>query len=182
MRAYGSIALVARRVRRPTEKVGNRRVHGDAARFGVVANYINERFGGSVRYVADVAGGQGILARELKKRYNYTVEVIDPRGWTLKGIDARSVPYSAEDAAYYDLVVGLHPDSALPEVVHSALHRSTVCVPCCNFWSREERLGREALAEAISGWYADHGVVFERVELPFRGPHNFAFVTTPRPS
>jgi hypothetical protein len=62
--------------------------------------------------VADVAGGQGMLTRILRKRFGFEAEVVDPRGWTLKGVPARAVNYDASMADYYDLVVGLHPDEA----------------------------------------------------------------------
>jgi hypothetical protein len=58
-------------------------------RFDVVARYINNRYGNSVRYIADVAGGQGVLTRLQNKKYNYVCEVVDPRGWTLKGVPSR---------------------------------------------------------------------------------------------
>ena len=155
------------------------RFHGDPARFALLAEYVGEEFGSSIEFVADVAGGQGMLARELRKRNNYRVEVVDPRGWTLKGVDGRAVPYVAEDAGYYDLVIGLHPDQALREVVHSALVRPTIVVPCCNFWRDDERLGRDALAASIAQWYHQHRVGYRRVDFPFKGPQNLGFVTTP---
>jgi hypothetical protein len=160
-------------------KAGGHRFHGDAARFTVVADFVGEHFGNSVEYVADVAGGQGMLARELRKRHNYQAEVVDPRGWTLKGVESRSVLYVAEDASYYDLIVGLHPDQALREVVHSALIRPTVLIPCCNFWRNDERLGREALAASIATWYEQHDIGYERITFPFEGPQNLGFVTMP---
>jgi hypothetical protein len=165
--------------RRHPPKANGHRFHGDPDRFPLLAEFIGERFGNSVETVADVAGGQGMLARELRKRLNYQVEVVDPRGWTLKGVEARAVPYVAEDATYYDLVVGLHPDQALREVVHSALDRPTVLVPCCNFWRDDQRLGRDALAESIAEWFQQNNVRYERVEFPFRGPQNLGFVTAP---
>jgi hypothetical protein len=155
------------------------RFHGDPARFDLLAEFVGERFGNSVEFVADVAGGQGMLARQLRKRHNYRAEVVDPRGWTLKGVESRAVPYVAGDAAYYDLVVGLHPDQALREVVHSALVRPTVVVPCCNFWRDDERLGRDALAESIAQWYRQNHIRYERVDFPFRGPQSLGFVTSP---
>ena len=158
---------------------GGHRFHGDPGRFALLADWVGEEFGSSVEFVADVAGGQGMLARELRKRNNYRVEVVDPRGWTLKGVDARGVPYVARDAGYYDLVIGLHPDQALREVVHSALVRPTVVVPCCNFWRDDERLGREALAASIAQWYDQRHVAYRRVDFPFRGPQNRGFVTAP---
>lgn len=44
---------------------------GDPARFQVVAEFIHEHYGNTVRFVADVAGGQGMLCRILQKKYNY---------------------------------------------------------------------------------------------------------------
>ncbi|MFI5934461.1 hypothetical protein [Actinoplanes sp. NPDC051494] len=167
------------RTRQHPPKANGPRFHGDPDRFPIMAEFIGERFGASVEYVADVAGGQGMLARELRKRFNYRVEVVDPRGWTLKGVESRAVPYVAEDASYYDLVVGLHPDQALREVVHSATARATVIVPCCNFWRDDRKLGRDALAESIAQWLDQHDVRYERVTFPFRGPQNLGFVTTP---
>jgi hypothetical protein len=144
-----------------------------------VADLVATRFGNQVSYVADVAGGQGMLARELRKRNNYTVDVIDPRGWTLRGVASRAERYSASLASHYDLVIGLHPDSALREVVESSLVTATIAIPCCNFWDPDQRLGREPLAASIASWYTKKRVHFERVELEFSGPHNFAFVTYP---
>jgi hypothetical protein len=176
---YGSSVGDRVKSRQRPPKVNGHRFHGDPDRFALLAEFIGERFGNSVEYVADVAGGQGMLARELRKRLNYRVEVVDPRGWTLKGVESRAVPYVAADATYYDLVVGLHPDQALREVVHSALGRATVVVPCCNFWRDDERLGRDALAESIAGWFDQNRVRYERVEFAFRGPQNLGFVTAP---
>ena len=60
------------------------RFHGDPARFEVVGRFIADRFP-DARYVADVAGGQGMLTRILRKRFGFEAEVIDPRGWALRG-------------------------------------------------------------------------------------------------
>lgn len=155
------------------------RFHGDPARFDAVADFVAERFGRSVRWVADVAGGQGMLARQLAKRHGYDAEVVDPRGWTLVGVPARADEFSSDMADYYDLVVGLHPDEALPETVRAGLRRPAVIVPCCNFWS-DERLGTVALLDALETFYDERGVPVERVTLAFRGPKNVALVTTPR--
>src|SRR5262247_3006026 len=110
------------------------RFHGDPARFEVVARFIAERFP-HVRYIADVAGGQGMLTRILRKKFGLEAEVIDPRGWTLKGVPGRAENYDAAAADYYDLVVGLHPDEALRAVVESASRTPVLVIPCCNFWS-----------------------------------------------
>jgi hypothetical protein len=153
--------------------------HGDPRRFEVLAEYIAERYGDDVRYVADVAGGQGMLARQLAKR-NYEPDVIDPRGRVMKGVSSRPEEFDRRMADYYDLVVGLHPDEATRAVAEAALVRPAILVPCCNFWSAE-RLGRDELLGAIEGYYADHGVRFERVVFDFRGPKNIGIVSEPPP-
>lgn len=152
------------------------RFHGDPTRFEAVANYVTTNFSGKTKYIADVAGGQGMLARQLNKR-GFEAEVIDPRGWTLVGTKNRQEEYKSDMADYYDLVVGLHPDEALRDVVESALTRSTVVIPCCNFWTRGEKLGRNALLDEIENYYRQNNVKFERVTFDFKGPKNIGFVT-----
>jgi hypothetical protein len=153
--------------------------HGDPVRFPVVAEFISEHFPRKVRLVADVAGGQGMLARLLRKRLNLEAEVIDPRGHRMKNVPGHEAPFFAETASYYDLVVGLHPDQATQAIVKSALVTRTLIVPCCNFWDRSQRLGTPALLDAIEAFYRRHGVSYERVELAFAKPKNIAFVTHP---
>ena len=154
------------------------RVHGAPGRFEAVAAFICDRYGPEVRYVADVAGGQGMLTRLLRKKYNLEAEVVDPRGHTLKGVPGRAAYFDADDAAYYDLVVGLHPDQATRAVAEAALVRPAILIPCCNFWS-DERLGQEELLAAIEAMYAERGVTWERVTFEFRGPKNTGLVSTP---
>ncbi|VGO21521.1 hypothetical protein [Pontiella sulfatireligans] len=60
--------------------MGRKKFHGDPARFEIMAEVVHSHFGTSIQYVADVAGGQGMLSRVLRKQYNYDAEVIDPRG------------------------------------------------------------------------------------------------------
>ena len=144
----------------------------------MLAAYIDERYGRSVRYVADVAGGQGMLARLLNKKYNYECEVVDPRGFVLKGVPARPQAFCASLATYYDLIVGLHPDEATRAVAEAALIRPAILIPCCNFWS-EEKLGRDELVAAIERYYLANGVRFERVVFGFRGPKNLGIVSEP---
>ena len=159
------------------------RFHGDPARFDVLAAFVADRFGRSVHHVADVAGGQGMLARVLTKKHGYAAEVVDPRGWALRGVDAQESTFTPDDAEYYDLVIGLHPDEATRAVAEAATVRPVVLVPCCNFWDRTQRLGRDALVGAISEWYDAQSVEHEVVTLEFKGPMNLALVSTPpRPS
>jgi len=154
------------------------RFHGDPTRFEVVAEFIYDRYGRSVRYIADVGGGQGMLCRILRKKYNYDCEVVDPRGWTLKGVPGRAVELDPSEAGYYDLIVGLHPDEATRSVAQAALVRPVILIPCCNFWS-DEKLGRDELIEAIEGYFTEHEVRFERVTFRFRGPKNIGLVSEP---
>jgi hypothetical protein len=158
--------------------VGRHRFHGDPARFQAIADYIADRYWRDVRYIADVAGGQGMLARVLSKRYNYVCEVIDPRAWVLRGVTHQASAFDPAFSSYYDLIVGLHPDGALREVAHAALVRPVVLVPCCNFWS-PEKLGQMELLEAIAAFYQRHGVVYEQVIFPFKGPKNIGLVSSP---
>lgn len=155
------------------------RFRGDTSRFEVVAEFIADRFGRSVRYIADVAGGQGMLSRVLNKRHGYEAEVVDPRGWALRGVKARAASFDSNDASYYDLIVGLHPDEATRAVVEAASIRPAVLVPCCNFWDRSKRLGRNALIDAIADYYREHDVLADVIDLGFRGPMNKSLVSTP---
>ena len=154
------------------------RFHGGPERFEVLAAFIADYFGQSIEYIADVAGGQGMLSRVLNKRYNYRSEVIDPREFGLKGVERRVAEYDASMAGYYDLVVGLHPDEATRPVAASALVRPVIIVPCCNFWA-EEKLGRDELVAAIAAYYDEHAVPYERVTFPFQGPKNIGLVSHP---
>jgi hypothetical protein len=155
------------------------RLHGDPQRFEIVSDFIADRFGTSVKTVADVVGGQGLLARMLRKRGNYDCEVIDPRGWTIKGVRARQEEFDPAMAPYYDLVVGLHPDEALRAVAQAAALRPVVLIPCCNFWS-EQTLGRDDLLAAIEEYYGSLHVRFERVNFSFRGPKNIGIISWPQ--
>ncbi|MGH3171807.1 MAG: hypothetical protein ACRDN0_38850 [Trebonia sp.] len=154
------------------------RFHGDPARFEAVARFIADRFP-DARYVADVAGGQGMLTRILRKRFGFEAEVIDPRGHALKGVPARAELYSPAMADYYDLIVGLHPDEALRSVVESAGQVTALVVPCCNFWARDTRLGRDELIARVSEFHHARGGMSERVTLEFGGPVNQGLILWP---
>jgi len=119
-----------------------------------------------------------MLARILRKRHNIDCDVVDPRGWVLRGVPSRAEEYRADMASYYDVVIGLHPDNALREVVNSAQVRPVIVVPCCNFWSDTAKLGRDQLLDAIENHHAGYGTS-ERAVLDFRGPHNRALVLLP---
>ena len=153
--------------------------YGSPERFQIIADFIADRYWKKIKYIADVAGGQGMLSRILTKKYNYVCEVVDPRGWVLKGVGSRDAEFDPAWASYYDLIVGLHPDEALRPVVLAALARPTLVVPCCNFWS-EEKLGCLELVEAVENYYRDNGVNFERITFPFKGPKNIGILSKPR--
>jgi hypothetical protein len=155
------------------------RFHGAENRFEVVADFIFNRFGHSVKYVADVAGGQGMLSKILKKKYNYESEVIDPRKYQLVGVSNRQEEYKSEMASYYDLIIGLHPDEATKSVVESALTTKTLIIPCCNFWNQTKKLGRDALLSEIAKYYDENKIKYEKAIFEFKGPKNIGFITTP---
>ncbi len=155
-------------------------LYGDARRFDVVADFVMDRFNQrDIEYVADVAGGKGLLTRTLSKKGNFVCELIDPRKTVLKGIRHRTEQFQAKMADYYDLLIGLHPDDALRELAKAALIRPVVLIPCCNFWD-DQRRGCKELLEAIEDFYRKHPVDFERVALDFKGPKNIAIVSEPR--
>lgn len=157
---------------------GRHRFHGDPSRFDVLAEHIYHRYGKRIEYIADVAGGQGMLTRILNKRYNYSAEVVDPRGWVLKGVPNRQEAFDPAMAPYYDLIVGLHPDEAMRAVAEAALVRPALLIPCCNFWS-DEKLGRDALVQAVEHYYRQHKVRFEQLTFGFKGPKNIGLVSEP---
>ncbi|MBP7785717.1 hypothetical protein KA062_00470 [Patescibacteria group bacterium] len=151
--------------------------HGDPQRFEVVAGFVFETFGRNIEYIADVAGGRGMLSRVLNKKYNYKSTVVDPRGYPLLGVDNLQEEFSSEDASYYDLVIGLHPDEATIEVAKSALGTNTILIPCCNFWNQNKKLGRDAMISEISKFYESNGVKYKVVTFDFEGPKNIGLVT-----
>lgn len=154
------------------------RFHGDPTRFEVVAEFICGRYGRRIQTIADVARGQGMLCRILCKKYNTACEVVDPRGWTLRGVPAQVAEFDPSLAHYYDLIVGLHPHEATRGVAAAALVRLTILIPRCDFWP-EEKSGRDELIEAIEEYYRRHRVEVERVAFEFRGPKKIGLVSEP---
>lgn len=153
------------------------KLHGAPERFEVVADFVYRRFGNSIKYIADVAGGQGLLTRVLNKKYNYSAEVVDPRGWTLKGVPNRKEEFNAKIADYYDLIIGLHPDEATRAVVESALIKPVLIVPCCNFWDKSKKLGREAMLAEFENFFDEHSIKWERIVFDFKSSKNVGMVT-----
>lgn len=151
---------------------------GAPYRFDVLSMFIGEYFGNDIEYIADVAGGQGVLSKQLAKTYNYHAEVIDPRGWRIKGVPGREEEFDPSIASYYDLILGLHPDEATRPIAEAAHMRPVLVIPCCNFWS-DEKLGRDELVEAIEEYYGEHSIKYKRITFPFRGPKNIGILSIP---
>lgn len=147
------------------------RCHGDETRFEVLANFVYEHYGKSVKYIADVAGGQGMLAKLLNKKFNYVTEVIDPREYSVKGVERRVCEYTPDMASYYDLIIGLHPDEATRPVAESAFERPIILVPCCNFWDKTRKLGSKAIAEDIALFYEKNGISYKMETLSMKYPN-----------
>lgn len=154
--------------------------HGAAERFEVLADFIAETYGRKIKYIADVAGGQGMLSRILRKKYNYEAEVVDPRGYTLVGVPSNQQEFSAKIADNYDLIIGLHPDEATRAVAEGACLRPAILIPCCNFWDQTKKLGREAMLAEISKFYDEHNVEYQRVVFDFDSSKNVGLVSKPK--
>lgn len=158
-------------------KYKGHKFHGDPQRFEVVAEFVSKTFGNSIKTIADVAGGKGMLTRILRKKYNYDAEVVDPRGYALVGVPSREENFDVNLASFYDLVIGLHPDEATRPVVEASLVTNTLVIPCCNFWDQAKKLGRDALLREISAYYKEHKVKYEIITFDFEGPKNIGLVT-----
>ncbi len=154
--------------------------HGAPERFEVVAEFINSSFGKNIKYIADVAGGQDMLSRILRKKFNYEAEVIDPRGYSLVGVPSIQKEYTQDMADIYDLIVGLHPDEATKEIVYSAFKKPTILIPCCNFWDSTQKLGTKELVESICSFYTGNKIKFDVVKLEFKSIKNTAIITSPK--
>lgn len=154
--------------------------HGAPERFEVLADFIAKTYGRKIKYIADVAGGQGMLTRILRKKYNYEAEVVDPRGFTLKGVPSNINDFNKDVALNYDLIVGLHPDQATRAVAEGACVKPAILIPCCNFWDQTRKLGREALLEEISKYYDQNEVEYKRVTFDFNSSKNIGLVSKPK--
>ena len=154
--------------------------HGAPERFEVLADFVAQTYGRKVRYIADVAGGRGVLTRILRKKYNYEAEVVDPRGFALVGVPSVQEVFDSDLASTFDLIIGLHPDEATRAVAEAALIKPAILIPCCNFWDRSRKLGREALIDQISKFYDDHGVIYQRVEFNFASSKNVGLMSRPK--
>lgn len=151
--------------------------NGSEERFEEIARFVYDRFGNSIKYIADVAGGQGMLSRILSKKYNYDVEVIDPRHYQIVGVKNRECYYKSDMAGYYDLIIGLHPDGAIRDVVESAKTRPVLVVPCCNFWDKTKKLGTKEMIVEISKWLDENKIKYEIITFKFKGPKNIGILT-----
>lgn len=151
--------------------------NGSEERFEEIARFVYDRFGNSIKYIADVARGQEMLSRILSKKYNYDVEVIDPRHYQIVGVKNRECYYKSDMAGYYDLIIGLHPDGAIRDVVESAKTRQVLVVPCCNFWDKTKKLGTKEMIVEISKWLDENKIKYEIITFKFKGPKNIGILT-----
>jgi len=151
--------------------------HGDDSRFDEVAKFVYECFGNSIKHIADVAGGQGLLTKILNKRYNYESEVIDPRRYLVKGVPGRQILYTKDLADFYDLIIGLHPDEATRDVVESASKRPVLVIPCCNHWDKTRKLGSKELISDICEYLHRENIDYEIIKYNFKGPKNIGILT-----
>ena len=154
---------------------------GDEARFEEVARFVYERFGNSVHYIADVAGGQGMLSRILNKKYNYQAEVIDPRHYQVVGVQNRQCEYVSDMASYYDLVIGLHPDEAVREVVESAKSGRCWWCPAATFGTAPASWAqRRWWRTSASGWRKTASAT-KPSPFPLKGRKILGYSPTARP-
>ena len=151
--------------------------NGSEERFEEIARFVYDRFGNSIKYIADVARWQEMLSRILSKKYNYDVEVIDPRHYQIVGVKNRECYYKSDMAGYYDLIIGLHPDGAIRDVVESAKTRQVLVVPCCNFWDKTKKLGTKEMIVEISKWLYENKIKYEIITFKFKGPKNIGILT-----
>ena len=151
--------------------------NGSEERFEEIARFVYDRFGNSIKYIADVARGQEMLSRILSKKYNYDVEVIDPRHYQIVGVKNRECYYKSDMAGYYDLIIGLHPDGAIRDVVESAKTRQVLVVPCCNFWDKTKKLGTKEMIVEISKWLYENKIKYEIITFKFKEPKNIGILT-----
>lgn len=151
--------------------------NGSEERFEEIARFVYDRFGNSIKYIADVARGQEMLSRILSKKYNYDVEVIDLRHYQIVGVKNRECYYKSDMAGYYDLIIGLHPDGAIRDVVESAKTRQVLVVPCCNFWDKTKKLGTKEMIVEISKWLYENKIKYEIITFKFKGPKNIGILT-----
>ncbi len=149
---------------------------GDKRRFEMLSKFILDTYP-SVRSIADVAGGQGMLSLHLAVA-GLTPTVIDPRATCLvkrdrrrqrRGelptFDRRQQLFSAGDVQEFDLIVGLHPDGATAEIASCADHRPCIIVPCCNYgWGV---VGDPA--DHVRRFWTECGIAWREAVLPMGG-------------
>lgn len=139
---------------------------GDNRRFKLVADFIDRNFPlPKYKRILDVAGGvKGFLTRELLKR-GYDSTNIDLRA-SAGGIRES---YKKEMGVDYDLVVGLHPDSATEEICKTSLAKPIVLIPCCKFWEGVESHGSPNQAETVRRFFKRAKIIYRETVLKMRG-------------
>lgn len=148
---------------------------GDSRRFVALARFVADNFR-SCR-VADVAGGSGLLAYELEK-VGFDCTVIDTKPHAgATGIKTIKGEFKASSmATKFNLVIGLHPDSATEELAHAAvLGIPTVIVPCCWYWTGIDSHGAANVPGIIRHYWQKNHVPFWETTLKMNGK-NLVFV------
>ncbi|MEZ4559963.1 MAG: hypothetical protein R2851_17115 [Caldilineaceae bacterium] len=152
------------------------RFHGGPERFEVLAAFIADYFGQSIEYIADVAGGQGMLSLVLNKRYNYRSEVIDP----LARPHGRSAGRRYDQVHGWPLRLSWSAASGRSDrpVAASAAGASRHHRAVLQFWLRR--------SWAAMSWSRPSQTVLRRTRRPLRtgdvslqGPKNIGLVSQP---
>ncbi|MDD4779172.1 MAG: hypothetical protein PHT02_01020 [Tissierellia bacterium] len=105
---------------------------GDINRFKVFADFIERNYKYN-KNILDVAGGQGGLSIELKRK-GYNPTIIDPKiKSNINNVNKIKGYYTDNINIDYDLVVGMHPDGATEYIVRNAVknNKKFAVVPCC---------------------------------------------------
>jgi hypothetical protein len=141
----------------------------------LLAAWSKETFGAG-RAVLEVAGGGGLLARELlRSGAAATVLLVDPRAERAGAaaglrLDARPFEVDYEAAGPVDLLLALHPDEATDAALEWASRRGIECavVPCCVFADRFPRDGHVRTYEQLLAYLAKRYAT-QTAFLPLQG-------------
>lgn len=154
---------------------------GDPLRFEIFARFIARLIPQGERMalrVADVAAGKGALSWELKRHGFLNVTPFEPkprRGGQVVRLGIAVRDFTPDDAAHFDLVVGMHPDAATDCILDGAARSGALAVvsPCCvrpSAWPYEgDRKSHDAWHEHLVAQSAARGLALQRGRLPMSG-------------
>lgn len=118
---------------------------GDPRRHLVFAEFISSLWPDRSLRIADVAGGHGATNAALYQLGYRNVVTFDKRTkrWTTRPHYRYGI-FREEDAADFDLLVGMHPDGATDVILKSAVENEipAAVVPCCQIPTVWEFKGR----------------------------------------